>query len=212
MRICNHTLGFRFFTLSHPYYFTSFRCCTLGKWGNRDFKVQRLTPLYLELVTWKIVTQNEVQDIQGWLIWLALYWSYRWTLALGLLSQRSFNYSLHFCFSINTKASHFGSESKWKHQGWPFRTNPVRTTTALSRYHKIFFTILVRVILLHPNAKAQISNRFFSFIIEEQSNRVAREVHDTLFFSQEREGEPWIRKAGSRLCGMWFLIPGSGQC
>lgn len=110
------------------------------------------------------------------------------------------------------KQAILSSESKWKHQGWPFRINPVRTTTALSRYHKIFFTILVRVILLHPNAKAQISNRFFSFIIEEQSNRVAREVHDTLFFSQEREGEPWIRKAGSRLCGMWFLIPGSGQC
>lgn len=211
MGICNHTLGFRFL---HFLILTTSQVSDAVLWENGETETSRYRGLLqlLELVTWKIVTQNEVQDIQGWLIWLALYWSYRWTLALGLLSQRRFNYSLHFCFSINTKASHFGSESKWKHQGWPFRINPVRTTTVLSRYHKIFFTILVRVILLHPNAKAQISNRFFSFIIEEQSNRVAREVHDTLFFSQEREGEPWIRKAGSRLCGMWFLIPGSGQC
>lgn len=89
-----------------------------------------------------------------------------------------------------------------KTSGLNLQEPPVRATTALPRHRKIFFTILVRVILLHPNAKAQILNRFFFFIIEEQSNLVAREVHNTLFFSQEKEGEACIRKAESRLCGM----------
>lgn len=111
MGICNHTLGFRFL---HFLILTTSQVSDAVLWENGETETSRYRGLLqlLELVTWKIVTQNEVQDIQSWLIWLALYWSYRWTLALGLLSQRSFNYRLHFCFSINTKASHFGSESK----------------------------------------------------------------------------------------------------
>lgn len=69
--LCNHTLGFR---MLHFLILTTSQVSDALLWENGETETSRYRGLLqlLELVTWKIVTQNKVQDIQGWLIWLAL--------------------------------------------------------------------------------------------------------------------------------------------